>query len=417
MDTPFSTAKQPCLRKHDQYLQLSNKRISHLSFRYSPSDTSAFSLQAINCGYNGSVKNSKDAASKHFKARLSVGTPSSLSKSPFDDVSRWPLLLYRVVLLVGVGLGSGAPAIAGAPLPTSEVLVKKTVEKATQNTEETSAAKRETVEKVENSTVEKSPQVETKNTGSSDLGDAFWKEMDLSRGSIIAILKSILEGDPNNRDALECLAKNLVDRDDSPHALIVIEKLELLEPNEMEWKYLKAFAYDITGQFQQAKTIYEEILKIEPFSSKAIQGLMMAMDELDEIDALVDVVERTMNKAREENNVIEARNIAMLVGQFYMMKGHLRDAQEHYQEMLEEDDKDFRPHLCLGIIYSALGEKAKAEQQFKAYEKLCPKDYPERKYLDTLMRKAKKEGQKRFEEKQQEKYVRIPRDDKRNASD
>ncbi|KAI5064799.1 hypothetical protein GOP47_0020215 [Adiantum capillus-veneris] len=416
MDTSFSTAKDLCLPKADQHPQILHRRVSHLSCNYPLSKP--FALQAR---HNCPLKNSRDTASKPFKSWLwsSNGkkpTSNKLDKSPVGDVSKWaPFLLYRVLLLVGIGLGTRAPAIA-AP-PTSEVAIQKEVKKTTQNTAENRDVKSERAENVENSTAEKSLQADAESKGIACLGESFWEELDLSKGSIFTILKGILEGDPTNLDALACLAKNLVDSDDAPHALTVIEKLELLDPDEMEWKYLKGFTYDINGQFQQAKTIYEGILKLEPLSSKAIQGLMMAMDELGEIDEMIEVVDRTMTKARAENNILEARNIAMLVGQFYMMKGYLRDALDHYQEMLEEDKKDFRPYLCQGIIYSALGEKAKAEQQFKTYEKLCPKDYPERQYLDALMQKARQEGQKKFEEKQKEKYVRIPKAEKQIAVD
>lgn len=47
---------------------------------------------------------------------------------------------------------------------------------------------------------------------------------------------------------------------------------------------------------------------------------MMAMDELGETDAAVEVAEEAMAKAREEKNVTEARNIGMLIGQYFMMK-------------------------------------------------------------------------------------------------
>ncbi|MCO5552195.1 hypothetical protein L7F22_005707 [Adiantum nelumboides] len=328
MDNPFSTAKELCLLKFDQHPQLLLRRVSHFSRSYPLPGPRPFSLHVR---HSGSLGSSRDGASKPLKAWLwssnekkPVPTSGKFEKSPFGDVSKWaPLLFYRALLLVGLGLGTKAPAMA-AP-PTSEVSIQKEIEKATQKTAEKRDEKCELSVKVEKSTAEKSVQGDVEKKEAASLGEAFWKEMDLSKGSIVVILKGILDGDPTDLDALACLAKNLVDINDAPHALTVIEKLELLEPDEMEWKYLKAFTYDTSGQFKQAKTIYLDILKIEPFSSKAIQGLMMAMDELDEIDALVDIVLRTMDKARAANNVLEARNIAMLIGQFYMMKSDKLD--------------------------------------------------------------------------------------------
>eukprot|EP00250_Pteridium_aquilinum_P006081 c16065_g1_i1 orf=52-1341(+) len=420
MEVSFSTATRPCLPKAARQPPFSLGRLSHLSRKCLSSEDKALALKAsINRQGLPSEYHARSARkhSRSWKTWLwndnESEPPSYPSTNPSADASGTArcaaLLLYRALLLVGLGLGMGGPAMAGAapPPPVSEVRVQRAVEKAAHNTAEKNAqldARSESAEKAMDSSAETSTHAH--------LGEEFWKEMDLSKGSIVSILKNILESDPMNRDALECLAKTLVDNDDATHALVVIEKLEKLEPEEMEWKYLKGVAYDMESQFQEAKKIYQDILKIEPLSSKAIQGLMMAMDELGETDDLLEIAESAMALAREEKNITEARNIAMLIGQYYMMKGHLHDALDHYEEMMEEDKKDFRPHLCQGIIYSALGEKAKAEKQFKAYEKLCPKDYQDRKYLDALMLKARQEGQERFELKQKEKYVRIPKDEK-----
>ncbi|KAH7277475.1 hypothetical protein KP509_39G053400 [Ceratopteris richardii] len=345
--------------------------------------------------------------------RRQVYTPCfSYKRAPGEPAERTisvPLLLYRSLLLVGIGLGIAHPAVAGAPV-TSEVFVQQVVGKAARGTAENSATQTEKKVIGDSSISEKPSQALSVDNAQLDLDETFWKDFDLSRGSMFAILKNVLDSDPNDRDALECLAKILVDSDTPSHSLPVIEKLELLEPGEVEWRYLKGFAYDMIGEFKKAKEIYQEILKVEPYSSKAIQGLMMAMDELDEVDELADVVDQTVNRARDEDNITEARNIVMLIGQFFMMKGHLREALEIYEDMLKEDSKDFRPYLCEGMIYSTLGETAKAEQKFKMYEKLCPQDYPERKYLDALMRKAKREGLKQSEQKQKEKYIRIPKE-------
>lgn len=414
METPFSIATQACLLKPAQQPQLALRRLSQLPLKCSSARTKALAFinkQGISSEYCG---RSVWEPFKSWRIWLWSEKESNSvysNDNPFE--ARWAaLLLYRALLLLGIGLGSTAPAMAKsapASVPASEVLFQKSVEKATHKTAQKSSqsvSQNESAVKMTDNSAEKGAQVGSKNDITPLLDEEFWKDLDLCKGSIVTILKGILDDDPTNRDALECLAKTLVDNDNAAHALTVVKKLERLEPEELEWKYLRAMAYDMDGQFQLAKNTYEDLLKIEPFSSKAIQGLMMAMDELGETDAAVEVAEEAMAKAREEKNVTEARNIGMLIGQYFMMKGHLHDALEHYHEMLEEDSKDFRPHLCQGIIYSAMGEKAKAEKEFKAYEKLCPKDYADRKYLDALMLKSKQEGQKRFELKQKEKYVK-----------
>ena len=59
--------------------------------------------------------------------------------------------------------------------------------------------------------------------------------------------------------------------------------------------------------------------------------------------------------------------------------------------------------LLQGIIYSILGDKHMADQRFQSYNKLCPKDLPDRKYLDSIMIRAKRQGAKIDEAKQKQK--------------
>lgn len=413
MDTPFPAATQASLFKPTQEPQLVFRRLSQLRLKCCSSRTKALAFKSklnFSSDYCGRTVREPFANCRIWLWSEKERKTTGFSSVDVPEKANWvALLLYRSLLLIGIGLGATAPAMAKTASPASEVLVQKAVEKAAQETAETSTqsgSQSHVGEETTGKSAEKGAQVGSKKELAPLLSEEFWKDLELSKGSILTILKKILDGDPTNRDALECLAKTLLDNDDAAHTLKVVEKLELLEPLEMEWKYLRGMAYDIDGQFQLAKRIYQDILIIEPFSSKAIQGLVMAMDELGETDAAVEIAEEAMVKARDKNNVTEARNIGMLIGQYFMMKGESHHALEHYHEMMMEDPKDFRPHLCQGIIYSAMGEKAKADKEFKAYEKLCPKDYADRKYLDVLMSRAKQEGEKRFEQKQKEKYVK-----------
>lgn len=427
MEALSSTATQACLLKSAQQPQLVIGRLSLLPVKCLSPRTTAMAFinkQGLPSDHCEPSKPWKIWLWSEMERKPSY-IPGHSHNNPVvitSEKARWAaLFLYKALLLLAVGLGATRPAMAKtAPhSAASDVRVQVSVEKAIHKTADKSAllgssnesAGKEKVtdkkaEKTVDDNAEKGAQRDLESQSALRFGEEFWKDMDLSKGSIMTILKKILEGDPTNHDALECLSKTLLDNDDPVRALVAIQKLEHLEPGDLEWKYFKAVAYDMNGQFQLAKDIFEDILAFEPFSSKVVQGLMMAMDELGESDAVVDIAEQAMLKAREKKNVYEARNIGMLIGQYFMMKGHLHEALEHYQEMLEEDSKDFRPHLCQGIIYSAMGEKARADKKFKLYEKLCPKDYADKRYLDALMLKSKEEGQNRFELKQKEKYVK-----------
>lgn len=286
--------------------------------------------------------------------------------------------MYRALLIGGIGLSFSAPVLAD-PV-ASEVPVVSTESNVQDQ------------EKARKSEARASDTAVPENFEA--LSDEFWDGLDTSERPVEHLLKVYLKSNPTNVRALECLAHVLMDTDDMPRALIVLEKLQQLEPDEVEWKYMKAQAYECTGEFEVARQRFEELLKLEPFSSRALQGLALAMDQAGETGAALELLESSMARARQENKVLEARNLRMLIGQFHTLKGRLKVALQHYKDMIDEDPEDFRPYLCQGIIYSVLGEKNVAEQQFNKYQELCPKDFPNRKYLDKLMSRAKNEGEK-----------------------
>jgi hypothetical protein len=57
--------------------------------------------------------------------------------------------------------------------------------------------------------------------------------------------------------------------------------------------------------------------------------------------------------------------------------------------------------ILQGIVYSILGDKQMADQRFKSYDALCPKDLPDRKLLDGMIIRAKRRAAKVDEMKKQ----------------
>jgi tetratricopeptide (TPR) repeat protein len=175
----------------------------------------------------------------------------------------------------GIGFAMVSPAIAesvASPPPAYEVVIEN---------ESGQSSESEGKGDIMPQDVDDVSQYNTKSTSCAyTLGDEFWKGIALLKGSTEAMLKSVLDKDPASVPALQCLAKRLIDIEDSSHALLVIEKLEALQPETIEWKYMKAEAYDCDGQFESAKQVFEDILKIEPFSSRALQVFFSLINDV-----------------------------------------------------------------------------------------------------------------------------------------
>ncbi|KAL6518514.1 hypothetical protein OROGR_019016 [Orobanche gracilis] len=56
--------------------------------------------------------------------------------------------------------------------------------------------------------------------------------------------------------------------------------------------------------------------------------------------------------------------------------GNLEEALEKFQQLIEENPRDFRPYLCKGIVYSLLEKRKEAEESFEIYRSLVPGEFP-----------------------------------------
>ncbi|KAG0462940.1 hypothetical protein HPP92_021416 [Vanilla planifolia] len=76
----------------------------------------------------------------------------------------------------------------------------------------------------------------------------------------------------------------------------------------------------------------------------------------------------------------------------HVVKGDLEEALEQFEDLINEDPRDFRPHLCQGIIYSLLDKKKEANEQFEIYHSLIPDEFPQRDFIDEVILSAKTEA-------------------------
>lgn len=82
--------------------------------------------------------------------------------------------------------------------------------------------------------------------------------------------EKILEREPRNLEALKVTLHEKMRRGKTKEALKYVEKLIELEPNEVEWRLLQAFCYEMLELFSTAKRLFKEILEERPLLVKAL---------------------------------------------------------------------------------------------------------------------------------------------------
>ncbi|XP_028762986.1 protein SLOW GREEN 1, chloroplastic-like [Neltuma alba] len=216
--------------------------------------------------------------------------------------------------------------------------------------------------------------------------------------------EKILEKDPRNVEALKVILFKKIRMGKSKEAVKYVESLIDAEPNEVEWRLLLAFCYETMGQLSTAKRLFKEILEQRPLLIRALHGLAIVMHKKHEGPAVFEMLNEALESACREKRVTEERNIRILIAQMHVVKGDLEEGLKRFQELVDEDPRDFRPYLCQGIIYSLLDKKEEAAQQFEIYQALLPEEFPQRGFLDDVVLTAKGTSREQFQREFEAQY-------------
>ncbi|KAE9608733.1 hypothetical protein Lal_00020641 [Lupinus albus] len=211
--------------------------------------------------------------------------------------------------------------------------------------------------------------------------------------------EKVLEKDPRNVEALKVIMYGKIKRGKSKEAVKFVESLIDVEPNEVEWRLLLALCYETMGELSKAKRLFREILKQKPLLVRALHGLAMVMHKNHEGPAMFEMLNKAQELASRENRVTEERNIRILIAQMLVVQGALEEGLKKFQELVDENPRDFRPYLCQGIIYSLLDKKEEAAKQFETYQSLVPEEFPQRGFLDDVALTARGTSRDQFQKK------------------
>ncbi|XP_021895544.1 protein SLOW GREEN 1, chloroplastic isoform X3 [Carica papaya] len=162
------------------------------------------------------------------------------------------------------------------------------------------------------------------------------------------MFEKILEREPRNLEALKVILYGKMRRGKTKEAVEYVERLIDVDPEEVEWRLLQALSYEMMGQISKAKRLFNEILESRPLLLRALHG-------------------------------------------------ELEEGLKKFQDLVNENPRDFRPYLCQGIIYSLLDKKKKAAEQFEIYQSLVPEEFPQRGFLDDVVLAAKTKPQEKLQ--------------------
>ncbi|XP_061949049.1 protein SLOW GREEN 1, chloroplastic-like isoform X1 [Populus nigra] len=216
--------------------------------------------------------------------------------------------------------------------------------------------------------------------------------------------EKVLEKEPRNVEALKVVLHWKMRRGQTKEAVKYVERLIEIEPEEVEWRLLEALCYEMMGQLNKAKRLFNEILEERPLLLRALHGLALVMHKNLEGPAVFEMLNKALEVAHREKRVTEERNIRILIAQMHVVKGDFEEALKKFQGLVSDNPRDFRPYLCQGIIYSLLDRKEEAAEQFETYRSLVPEEFPQRIFLDDVVLEAKTKSRERFQKEFQAEF-------------
>lgn len=143
------------------------------------------------------------------------------------------------------------------------------------------------------------------------------------------------------------------------------------------------------GEVEPAREALEQILAVNPLSFEALFENALIMDSLGLGEEVIKRLEQALAVAVEENKEKEARDVRFIIAQFQFLQKNIDEALRSYDELLNEDPKDFRPYFCKGMIYSLIDKNDEAKVQFAKYRELSPKKYDVEGYIRTPLSRVK----------------------------
>eukprot|EP00258_Populus_trichocarpa_P008817 XP_002314740.2 protein SLOW GREEN 1, chloroplastic [Populus trichocarpa] len=202
-------------------------------------------------------------------------------------------------------------------------------------------------------------------------------------------LEAFLESNAEAIESLKSLLQQKLEKGQDDEALNILKQLVSAQPEVTEWKFLMARLLNEMRRVQDARNVFEEILVVNPLSFEALFENALLMERSGEGDAVIRRLREALDIAEEENKVKEARDVRLIMAQIQFLQKNVEEALESYQELSNEDPKDFRPYFCRGMIYSLLDRNEEAKEQFAKYRELSPKKFEVEGYLRTSLSRMK----------------------------
>jgi tetratricopeptide (TPR) repeat protein len=191
--------------------------------------------------------------------------------------------------------------------------------------------------------------------------------------------ESVLQKEPDNKTALEELLKTRLALGDVKGAIVPLEKLAKLNPQETQYSILLAQAKQEDKDVEGAAQIYREILAAKPGEILALQGLVGLLIEQKRPEAALSLLQDTLKSSTQVNQAqpgtVDVASVQVLLAGVYASGKRYDEAIATYDEAAKIAKQDFRPVYGKAVVLKEQGKTEEANALFTKAAELAPAKY------------------------------------------
>jgi tetratricopeptide (TPR) repeat protein len=189
----------------------------------------------------------------------------------------------------------------------------------------------------------------------------------------------VVQREPQNETALRGLLEAKLKLGDIKGAIVPLEQLTKLHPEQSDYAVLLAQAKQQTGDREGAAQTYRSILASKPGNMNALQGLVSLLVQQGRPEAAIGLLQDTLKTATSVNEMqpgtVDVGSVQLLLGQIYASQQRFTEALTIYDESIKANKDDFRPVLAKALILKQQGKAEEAKSLFTTAVSLAPPQY------------------------------------------
>mmetsp|Transcript_5643 Transcript_5643/g.23162 ORF Transcript_5643/g.23162 Transcript_5643/m.23162 type:complete len:439 (-) Transcript_5643:37-1353(-) len=205
----------------------------------------------------------------------------------------------------------------------------------------------------------------------------------------VTIYEEALASTPEDVDKLRGAAESYVVLEDYTAAIPLLKRLLEIQPSVENVGNL-ADVYAANGSLAKAAETYRDAVNAEWSGSTPppalVKGLVDALDK----DGRYGLSLEYVKKFRDDGRVDDVDGALLEARVYSGWKGHSKDAEKAYQDVIDTHGDDFRGYLAKGVFYREIGKADAAEGMFRQAKALVPGEM--REVVNTVIAQAKAQG-------------------------